>query len=143
MSSGSRERARGLLIKALYQWQLAGHDQDELLRQYADLAEYGRVDQAYFKDLLGRVLADAANLDQVIARLADRGVDQLDAVGRAILLLALAELKFRDDVPVKVVINEAVNLAKRYGAAESFRFINAVADKASRTLRAAPQATSG
>ena len=143
MSSGSRERARGLLIKALYQWQLAGHDQDELLRQYADLAEYGRVDQDYFKDLLGRVLADAANLDQVIARLADRGVDQLDAVGRAILLLALAELKFRDDVPVKVVINEAVNLAKRYGAAESFRFINAVADKASRTLRAAPQATSG
>ena len=143
MSSASRERARGLLIKALYQWQLAGHDQDELLRQYADLAEFGRVDQAYFKDLLGRVLADAANLDQVIARLADRGVDQLDAVGRAILLLALAELKFRDDVPVKVVINEAVNLAKRYGAAESFRFINAVADKASRTLRAAPQATSG
>jgi N utilization substance protein B len=143
MSSGSRERARGLLIKALYQWQLAGHDQDELLRQYADLAEYGRIDQPYFKDLLGRVLADAANLDQVIARLADRGVDQLDAVGRAILLLALAELKFRDDVPVKVVINEAVNLAKRYGAAESFRFINAVADKASRTLRAAPQATSG
>jgi N utilization substance protein B len=78
-----------------------------------------------------------AALDAIIARLAARGVDQLDAVGRAILLLALAELKYRDDVPTKVVINEGVELAKRYGATDSFRFVNAVLDKASRELRAA------
>ncbi len=58
-------------------------------------------------------------------------------MGRAILLLGLAELKFRDDVPSKVVINEAVELAKRYGAAESFKFVNAVLDKTARELRSA------
>jgi N utilization substance protein B len=136
MSTGSRERARGLLIKALYQWQLAGHSHDELLAQYADLAEFGRVDQAYFTDLLGLVLDQAQTLDAVIARHADRGLDQLDAVARAILLLAMTELKCRDDVPVKVVIDEAIKLAKRYGSTDSYRFINAVVDKASKTLRA-------
>ena len=55
--------------------------------------------------------------------------DQLDAVGRGILWLGLAELKHRPDVPTKVVINEAVNLAKRYGATDSFKFVNAVLDK--------------
>lgn len=143
MTPGSRERARGLLIKALYQWQLAGHELDELRRQYAALAEYGRVDQAYFEDLLGRAVGDAASLDALIGEFAARGLDRLDTVGRAILLLALAELKFRDDVPVKVVINEAVKLAKRYGATDSFRFVNAVTDKAARRLRAAPEATAG
>jgi N utilization substance protein B len=136
MSTGSRERARGLLIKALYQWQLAGHSEEELLAQYSELAEFGRVDQAYFKALLARVLDNVATFDAVIAEHADRGVDQLDAVGRAILLLAMAEFKFRDDVPVKVVINEAVELAKRYGATDSYRFVNAVLDKAAKTLRA-------
>jgi N utilization substance protein B len=143
MSPGSRERARGLLIKALYQWQLAGHDLAELQQQYSELAEYGRVDQAYFVDLLGRVLGNVECCDELIGRLADRGLAQLDAVGRAILLLALTELKFREDVPVKVIVNEAVKLARRFGATDSYRFINAVTDRAAKELRAAPAATAG
>jgi len=143
MTPGSRERARGLLIKALYQWQLAGHDLNELKVQYSQLAEYSRVDQEYFDDLLGHVLANVEAGDELIARFADRGLDQLDAVGRAILLLALTELKLREDVPVKVVVNEAVKLAKRYGAQDSYRFINAIADKSAKILRAAPEATAG
>jgi N utilization substance protein B len=143
MSTGSRERARGLLIKALYQWQLAGHDEDELLAQYRQLAEFGRIDQTYFEDLLGRVLAETPALDPVIAEYADRGLDQLDAVARAILLLAMTEFKRRDDVPVKVVIDEAVKLAKRYGPNDSYRFVNAVLDKASKTLRASAEVAAG
>jgi N utilization substance protein B len=143
MASGSRERARGLLIKALYQWQLTGHDYDELIAQYSALAEFGRVDQGYFRDLLARVLSAAAELDPVIGEHAARGLDQVDAVGRGILLLALAELKFREDVPVKVVINEAVELAKRYGAAESYRFVNAVLDKAAKALRPTADVANG
>ncbi|MGD8340223.1 MAG: transcription antitermination factor NusB [Gammaproteobacteria bacterium] len=143
MAHGSRERARGLLIKALYQWQLTGHDLEELMAQYSALAEFGRIDQAYFRDLLARVLSESADLDPLIAEYAARGLDQVDAVGRGILLLALAELKFRNDVPVKVVINEAVDLAKRYGAAESYRFVNAVLDKAARTLRPPADAVIG
>jgi len=133
--AGSRERARNLLVKALYQWQLAGHDLDELSRQFKALAEYGRVDQQYFDTLLSRITTEFEGLDTIIARYAARGLNQLDAVGRAILLLALAELKFCPDVPPKVVINEAVELAKRYGAAQSYKFINAVTDKAACELR--------
>jgi N utilization substance protein B len=143
MAGGSRERARGLLIKALYQWQLAGHTRDELLEQYAGLAEFGRIDQAYFEDLLDRVLATAPALDAIINTHADRGIDQLDPVGRAILLLALAELRFRDDVPVKVVINEAIELAKRFGASDSYRFVNAVLDKAAKPLRDQAEVAAG
>lgn len=143
MSTGSRQRARGLLIKALYQWQLADHSRDELLAQYSELAEFGRIDQDFFENLLGRVLAEAEALDKVIAEFADRGMSQLDAVARAVLLLALSELKFRDDVPVKVVINEAIELAKRYGATDSYRFINAVLDKAAKRLRASTEVAAG
>lgn len=138
-----RERARGLLVKALYQWQLAGHELDELMQQYSQLAEYRRCDKSYFDELLRRVLENADACDQLIAQFADRGLDQLDAIGRAILLLALTELRFREDVPTKVVVNEAVNLAKRFGAADSYRFINAVADRAAKQLRSAPEATAG
>jgi N utilization substance protein B len=81
------------------------------------------------------VVADVAALDALIAKHAARSLEQLDAVGRAVLLLGLAELKYRDDVPQRVVINEAIELAKRYGATDSFKFVNAVLDKTARELR--------
>jgi N utilization substance protein B len=127
-----------LLVKALYQWQLAGHSVAEISAQFAAHEDFARCDSDFFGQLLAIVIDDAAALDVLIARQATRGLEQLDAVGRAILLLGLAELKFRDDVPSKVVINEAVELAKRYGAADSYKFVNAVLDKISRELRAAP-----
>jgi N utilization substance protein B len=136
----SRQRARELLIKALYQWQLAGHSIAEISAQFGALQDFEKCDRDYFGELLAVVLDDVGALDGLIARYAARGVDQLDAVGRAILLLGLAELKHRQDVPPKVAINEAVELAKRYGAAESFKFVNAVLDKAARDLgRDAPR----
>lgn len=131
-SARARRRARELAIKALYQWQLTGHTLAELERQFALDPEFGRSDRDYFREMLAAVLDDVDSLDALIARAAARGLDQLDAVGRAILLLALAELKHRRDVPTKVVINEAVELAKRYGPAESFKFVNAVLDKTAR-----------
>lgn len=142
-SAKPRQRARELLVKALYQWQIAGHALPELNRQFTQNPDFARVDQDYFRELLAAVLEDTAALDALIARQAVRSLEQLDAVGRAILLLALAELKRRNDVPTKVVINEAVELAKRYGAADSFRFVNAVLDKSSRELRASNSAAPG
>ena len=78
-----------------------------------------------------------------IAQLAVRKLDQLDAVGRAILLLALAELKTRPDIPTRVVINEAVELAKRFGATGSFKFVNAVLDKAAKEVLGRDGASAG
>jgi N utilization substance protein B len=131
----SRQRARELLIKALYQWQLAGHTQAEIRAQFETVEGFDRCDREYFDALLGTVIDNVAALDAIIAAQAARGLEQLDAVGRAILLLALAELKFRGDVPTKVVINEAVELAKRYGAAESYKFVNALLDRTAREMQ--------
>ena len=131
----ARHLARELLVKALYQWQLAGHSIAELSAQFAAHEDFERSDRDFFGQLLAVTIENAPALDTIIARQAARGLEQLDAVGRSILLLGLAELKFRDDVPSKVVINEAVELAKRYGPADSFKFVNAVLDKSSRELR--------
>jgi N utilization substance protein B len=130
----ARQRARELLIKALYQWQLAGHTFAELTEQFAAMPDFERIDADYFRDMLTVIFEDSATLDSLIARHAVRAIEQLDAVGRAILWLGLAELKYRDDVPTKVIINEAVELAKRYGAPDSFRFVNAVLDKTAKEL---------
>jgi N utilization substance protein B len=135
--AGARHLARELLIKALYQWQIANHSVAEISAQFAAHEDFERSDRDFFGQLLAVTIEDVPALDVVIARQATRGIEQLDAVARAILLLGLAELKFRDDVPSKVVINEAVELAKRYGPAESYKFVNAVLDKSSRELRGA------
>jgi transcription antitermination protein NusB len=133
--AGARHLARELLVKALYQWQIAGHSVAEISAQFAAYEDFERSDRDFFGQLLAVTIEDAPALDVIIARQATRGIEQLDAVARAILLLGLAELKFRDDVPSKVVINEAVELAKCYGPAESYKFVNAVLDKSSRELR--------
>ena len=134
----ARHLTRELLVKALYQWQLAGHSVAEISAQFAADEDFRRCDRDFFGQLLAVTIENSPALDAIIARQAARGIEQLDAVGRAILLLGLAELKFREDVPSKVVINEGVELAKRYGAADSYKFVNAVLDKSSRELRAAP-----
>jgi N utilization substance protein B len=104
------------------------------------LEGFDRCDREYFDALLAAVIENVAELDAIIAQQAARGLEHLDAVGRAILLLALAELKFRGDVPTKVVINEAVELAKRYGAAESYKFVNALLDRTAREMQRDPGA---
>ena len=141
--AGARHLARELLVKALYQWQIAGHSVAEISAQFAAHEDFEKSDRDFFGQLLAVTIEDAPALDVVIARQATRGIEQLDAVARAILLLGLAELKFRDDVPSKVVINEAVELAKRYGPAESYKFVNAVLDKSSRELRGAAAKSGG
>ena len=134
---GSRARhlAREWLVKALYQWQIAGHGVAEISAQFAADEDFARCDRDFFGQLLAVVIENAPALDEIIARQASRGIEQLDAVGRAILLLGLAELKYRDDVPSKVVINEGVDLCKRFGATDAHKYINAVLDRAAREIR--------
>lgn len=134
----ARHLAREQLVKALYQWQLAGHSVPELKRQFSTAEDFERCDRDYFEDLLGKVVDDVAALDALISRFAVRSIEQLDAVGRAVLLLGLAELKHRPEVPTKVVINEGIELTKKYGATDSHKFVNALLDKAARDLRPAP-----
>lgn len=130
-----RRRSRDLLVRALYQWQIADSTEAELRAQFEAEPDYAKSDRHHFSHVLDLVLANSAALDAVIARHAARSLEQLDPVGRAVLLLALAELSYCADVPPKVAINEAVELTKRYGASDSYKFVNALLDKAASELR--------
>ena len=130
-SACARRGARELLVKALYQWQLAGQSEREIKSQFSSLPEFDRIDKLYFSDLLIIVLNNVKCLDQKIEEHSSRDVRLLDAVSRSVLLLSAAELTQRVDIPRKVVINEAVELAKRYGPKDCFKFINGVLDKLS------------
>ena len=134
----ARHLAREMLVKALYQWQIAGHSVQELKAQFLAAEDFERCDSDYFGELLTTIVDDAPELDKVITRYAVRSIEQLDAVGRAVLWLGIAELKHRPDVPTKVVINEAIELAKRYGTTDSHKFVNALLDKSARELRREP-----
>lgn len=134
-SSGARTRARELLLQALYQKQIAGHDSGELLSQFREQAAYERVDQPYFDELLPAICERQEALEDSIAAIIDRPIEQLDPVELAALLIGFYELASRIDVPYRVVINEGVNLARRFGAVDSHKYINACLDKAAVALR--------
>lgn len=130
-----RHGARCLLLQALYQEQLAGHDVAELISQFSARDEFSAVDGDYFRAVLRDVLSRAAILDEMIDGLLDRPIQQLDPVEHALLWIGVSELSSQGDVPANVVINEAVELAKEFGGQDSYRYINAVLDKAAKSLR--------
>ncbi|MGI9205989.1 MAG: transcription antitermination factor NusB [Woeseiaceae bacterium] len=136
-SPGARSRARELIVQTLYQRQISGHDVVELLRQFHDRPDYARVDKAYYDNALKMICAETESLEKNIQEFADRPLEQLDPVERGILLLGIYELKMQGDVPYKVVINESVNLTKRFGAVDGHKYINAVLDRAAAKLRPA------
>ena len=134
-STGARTRARELLLQALYQKQIAGHDCRELLSQFREQVAYERVDQEFFEELLRAVCDSQAELEQTIDQLIDRPLEQLDPVELGILLIGVYELQSRIDIPYRVVINECVNLARRFGAIDGHKYINACLDAAAHSLR--------
>lgn len=136
-SAGARSRARELALQALYQAQISGHDKAELVRQFHERRDYARVDQVYFDEMLETVCDNGDGIRDKLQAYADRPVTQLDPVELAILLIGYYELESRTDVPFRVVINEAVNLAKRFGAEDGHKYVNAVLDRAVKVLRPA------
>jgi len=137
MAATGRHGSRRLLVQALYQRHLAGHTAAEIVAQFSSQKDFEKVDVEYFRRLLGEILADTAGLDALIAGDADRPVAQLDPVEHAILWLGLMELQSHPEIPVKVVITEAVQLAKEFGATDGYRYINALLDKVAQKLRPA------
>ncbi len=132
-----RQRARHCAIQALYHAQMNPLPPVDLVAQFRADNEFEDVDEGYFSEGVLAVMRRAEELDADLAPFADRPPEEMDPVERAILRLATWELKERIDVPFRVVIDQAVMLAKRFGASESHRFVNGVLDKAARRLRAA------
>jgi N utilization substance protein B len=138
-SGRARSLSRRLVLQALYQWQMTGQSFPELRNQYTSDEGYAEVDAEFFQQLLQGVVEDSAALDAMIGEWLDRPVAQLDPIEHAVLLLGVEELRAHVEVPYKVVLNECVELTKKFGATDGHKFINAVLDRAARQLRAAEQ----
>lgn len=134
--SRERSKARSLAAQALYQWQMAGQPVSDILGQF--LAEHAerKFDRDYFRDLLEGVPRHLEAIDGALAEALDRDIERVDPVERAILRLGTYELLQHPEIPYKVAINEAVELAKLFGAEQGHRYVNGVLDKTARRLRA-------
>jgi N utilization substance protein B len=131
----ARRRSRELALQGLYAWQLAGDNAADLQSQLAESKGFGKADAKYFARLLQGTIEDAAALERLIAPVLDRKLKELSPVERGILLLAAFELKNVTDIPYKVVINEAIELAKDFGGTDGHKYVNGVLDKLVPELR--------
>jgi len=138
----SRRRSREFALQGLYQWQLAGTDPQTIAAQLGDAEGFGKIDTEYFSLLLNGTVAVAAEMEQLIAPLLDRAYKSLSPVERGILLLAGFEFRQCPEVPYRVIINEAIELAKSFGGTDGHKYVNGVLDKMAAQLRA-PEVQAG
>ncbi len=143
--SALRTRARRLAMQALYQWDLSGSNLSAIEVQFLEDEDFSKADKEYFHELLHEVPARLDEVEDAFTPYLDRPLKELDPVERAILRMASYELLARLDIPYKVIINESVNLTKKFGAEQAYKYVNGVLDKTARRLRAAehPQGQGG
>jgi N utilization substance protein B len=132
----ARSQARRCAMQALYQWQLTEQSFAEILAQFLERDEYQTADAQYFHELLSGAIEQQAVLSAKVAEFADRPWVQMDPIERAVLLIGMYELMHRLDVPYRVVVNEAVELTKQFGATDGYKYINALLDRVARDIRA-------
>lgn len=137
----ARRRARELALQGLYEWLVGGHDSAAIEGHLMEGEGFERADAEHFRAVFHGAIDDAALLRADIARFIDREVKDLSPVEHAILLIGAYELKHRVEIPYRVVINEAVELAKGFGGTEGFKYVNGVLDKLVPLLR--PQEAPG
>lgn len=134
--SKPRSMARKRAVQALYTWELSNNDISDIEQQFLIEQDMKNVDKKYFKELLHKIPACIDELDEQINAHLDRPMKEVDPVERSIMRLGVYELKYRPDVPYKVVINESVELAKTFGAEDGFKYVNSILDGSAKTLRA-------
>ncbi|MBB3059835.1 transcription antitermination factor NusB [Microbulbifer rhizosphaerae] len=136
VTASARRKARHYAMQALYQWQMAGASLNTIEAEFRTDNDMSKTDVDYFHDLLHGVAKELDEVEGAFEPHLDRAIDGLDPVSRALLRMSSYELKNRIDVPYKVVINEAVALAKKFGPTDSYKFINGILDKTAADLRA-------
>jgi N utilization substance protein B len=134
-SPAARRKARSFAMQAIYQWHMAGADLAKIEAEFRADNDMSKVDLEYFHDILHGVPRELSGLDAIIAPLLDRNTDEMTPVELSILRLATFEMIHRIDVPYKVVINEAVELAKSFGATDGHKYVNGVVDKIAQQVR--------
>ena len=133
--AAQRRKARHYGLQALYQWTLSGASLSDIEAEFRVDNDFRYTDEEYFSAVLRGVIHDVEGLESLFEPALDRTLDELDPIERNLLRLGTFELRDRIDVPYKVVISEAVALAKKFGATDSHRYINGVLDKVARELR--------
>lgn len=133
----ARSRARRRAVQALYAWQMSGSTMAGVIDQFRHEQDMEVADLAYFEDLLNGVEREHEAIDEALKPWLDRAMDEVDPLERAVLRMAGYELKFRQDVPYRVVLNEAVEAAKRFGADFGHTYVNGVLDHAAAAWRSA------
>jgi len=126
----ARGRARRRALQAVYAWQMAGGSMEKVIAQFAHEQEMEVADLPYFEDLLRGLEQHCAAIDGELMRFLDRSIEQVDPIERGVLRLAAYELLYRPDVPYRVIINEAIETAKRFGADHGHGYVNGVLDRA-------------
>lgn len=135
MTRKRRSLARQYALQALYQWQMTGQDIRLIQEQFMEDEELAQADVELFVTLLHGVPGDLSRLDAAISELINRPLEQVDPVERAILRIGAYELLNTSYIPYRVIINEAVELAKLFGAEQGHRYVNGVLDKMARRVR--------
>ncbi|WVD68045.1 transcription antitermination factor NusB [Orbus wheelerorum] len=131
-----RRRARECAVQAIYSWQVSKNDLSDVEVSFMAEQDMKGVDKKYFRELLNGVALNTVEIDSKMEPyLNERSLEELGQIERAILRIAVYELLKREDVPYKVVINEAIDLTKTFGAEDSHKFINGVLDKVAPTIR--------
>lgn len=129
MEPQKRHWSRRLALQALYQWQISGHEIEELLAQYVGDENWEKADKDYFVDLLTESINQSAELTAIFSPFLNLPSEQIDPIENAILLYATYEVMHKSETPSKVILSEAINLCKKFGSIEGYKFINGVLDK--------------
>lgn len=135
MKPSARHKARIYALQALYEWLLSGSDIAKLEIQFIEGNDFKRVDSEYFCSLLRGVAKTADQLDKEMQPYLDRSLQELTPIELTVLRIAIFELTDRCDVPYRVIINEALELTKKFGATDGFKYVNGVLDKVAKKLR--------
>ena len=136
INRSARVRARRSAVQALYQWLLTERPMSTIIAEFEqDRKELKKADGEYFRDILSGISTNSAQIRDTLLPFLDRKPDELDPVTRAVLHLGMYELLYQPTLPLRVVLNEAVELARMFGAEDSYKYINGVLDRAARQLR--------
>lgn len=135
--ASARRKARGLALQALYSWHMADQPLSDIEAQFRTDNDFSKVDSAYFHELLTGVPRNLDELDNQLGAVLDRDIKDLDPIELAVLRIGVYELLKRIDVPYRVVINEAIEMAKSFGATDGHKYVNGILDKLAPRLRKA------
>lgn len=131
----ARHKARECALQAIYQWQYTQDSPTEIELQFHEEYDLSKIDTIYFSELLQQIPKKIVEIDQQIEKALDRPFHDLNPVELAVLRLAVYEMLYRQDVPYKVIINEALQITKTFGAQEGFKYVNGVLDTLAKQLR--------